>query len=50
MYKINDYLVYGKDVCKVHDIEEKKFNNEDYYLLCSKNALASAGVKPSNAL
>lgn len=33
MYKINDYLVYGKDVCKVHDIEEKKFNNEDYYLL-----------------
>lgn len=33
MYKINDYLVYGKDVCKVCEIEEKKFNNEDYYLL-----------------
>lgn len=33
MYKINDYLMYGKEVCKVHDIEEKKFNNEDYYLL-----------------
>ena len=33
MYKINDYLVYGKDVCKVEKIEEKKFNNEDYYLL-----------------
>lgn len=33
MYKINDYLVYGKDVCKVCAIEEKKFNNEDYYLL-----------------
>ena len=33
MYKIDDYLRYGKDVCKVKDIEEKKFNNEDYYLL-----------------
>ena len=33
MYKINDYLVYGKDVCKVEKIEENKFNNEDYYLL-----------------
>ncbi len=33
MYKINDYLIYGKDVCKVFEINEKKFNNEDYYLL-----------------
>ena len=33
MYKVNDYLVYGKDVCQVEKIEEKKFNNEDYYLL-----------------
>ncbi len=33
MYNVNDYLVYGKDVCKVEKIEEKKFNNEDYYLL-----------------
>lgn len=33
MYKKNDYLVYGKDVCKVYDIETQKFNNEDYYLL-----------------
>lgn len=23
MYKINDYLVYGKDVCKVYEINEK---------------------------
>lgn len=22
MYKINDYLVYGKDVCKVYEINE----------------------------
>ena len=33
MYKVNDYLIYGKDVCQVEKIEEKKFNNEDYYLL-----------------
>lgn len=33
MYKTNDYIVYGKDVCKICDIEKKKFNNEDYYLL-----------------
>ena len=32
MYKVNDYLIYGKDVCKVEKIE-KKFNNEDYYIL-----------------
>lgn len=33
MYKINDYLRYGKDVCKVKDIKEKKYNDQDYYLL-----------------
>ena len=33
MYKINDYLIYGKDVCQVKDIEIKKYNNQDYYLL-----------------
>lgn len=31
MYHINDYLVYGKDVCKVYDITEE--NNITYYLL-----------------
>lgn len=31
MYKINEYLVYGKDVCKVYDITEE--NNITYYLL-----------------
>jgi len=37
MYKINDYLIYGKDVCKVKDIELKKYNNKDYYLLIPVN-------------
>ena len=31
MYKINDYVVYKKDVCKIADIKEKK--GELYYLL-----------------
>ncbi len=33
MYQINDYLRYGKEVCKVKEIKEKWFNNQDYYLL-----------------
>ena len=31
MYKDNDYLVYGKDVCKVFEITKE--NNISYYLL-----------------
>lgn len=31
MFKINDYLVFKKDVCKVKKI--KQYNNEDYYIL-----------------
>ena len=31
MYKINDYVVYQKEVCQIKDIN--KINNEDYYLL-----------------
>jgi len=31
MYNINDYLVYGKDVCKVYEIIEE--NDLTYYLL-----------------
>ena len=33
MYKENDYLVYGKDICQVEKIQKQKFNNEDYYIL-----------------
>lgn len=33
MYKIDEYLRYGKDVCKVKDIKLKKYNDQDYYLL-----------------
>lgn len=33
MYKVDDYLIFGKDVCKVKGVEEKKYNNEDYYVL-----------------
>ena len=33
MYKVDDYLIFGKDVCKVKGVEEKKYNDEDYYIL-----------------
>ena len=33
MFKKDDYLVYGKDVCIVRDILKNYFNKEDYYLL-----------------
>lgn len=33
MFKVGDYLVYRRDVCKIEKISEKKYNNEDYYVL-----------------
>lgn len=33
MFKVNDYVVYKKDVCQISEIKEKCFNNIDYYIL-----------------
>ena len=33
MYKINDYVVYKRDVCIVKDIKDNYRNNEGYYIL-----------------
>ena len=33
MYKVNDYLVYKRDVCKVKDVKKNKMNGLDYYIL-----------------
>lgn len=33
MYKIGDFIVYRKEVCKVVDIKKNHFNNMDYYIL-----------------
>lgn len=33
MYKIGDYLVYKKDICKVKEIRTNHLNNNDYYIL-----------------
>lgn len=33
MYKINDYVIYKKDVCKIKDIKNNKMNGKDYYIL-----------------
>lgn len=34
MYKINDYVIYKREVCVVKDL--KKINNQDYYILENK--------------
>lgn len=33
MYKIDDYVVYKREVCKVKEIKEKYFKGIDYYSL-----------------
>ncbi len=33
MYKINDYVIYKRDVCKIKDIKNNKINGQDYYIL-----------------
>lgn len=33
MFKIGDYVVYKRDVCKIVEIREKKFMNKDYYVM-----------------
>ncbi len=33
MYKVNDYVVYKKDVCKVKEIKENNLNGNCYYVL-----------------
>lgn len=33
MFNIGEYVVYKRDVCKIKDIKEKYFNNQDYYVL-----------------
>ncbi len=33
MFKINDYVVYKKDTCKIVDIKENHFNNQNYFVL-----------------
>lgn len=33
MYKVNDYVVYKKSVCKVKEIKNNKLNGIDYYIL-----------------
>ena len=37
MYKIEDYVVYKKNVCKITDIKKNHLNNEDYYIMIPIN-------------
>ena len=36
MYKIGDYIIYNKDVCKIRNVLKKIYNDIDYYELESK--------------
>ena len=33
MYKVDDYVVYKKDVCKIREIKNNKLNGNNYYIL-----------------
>jgi CarD family transcriptional regulator len=33
MLKIGEYIVYKRDVCKIKEIKENYFKNQDYYIL-----------------
>ena len=33
MYKLNEYIIYKREVCKILEILPKYHNNNDYYLL-----------------
>ena len=33
MHKINDYIIYKREVCKINDILPKYYKDNDYYLL-----------------
>lgn len=33
MYKVNDKIIYKRDVCIIKEIKEKLFNNKDYYCI-----------------
>lgn len=33
MHKINDYVVYKRDVCKVNDVTTSKYSGEEVYVL-----------------
>lgn len=37
MFKLNEYVVYKKDVCIVKEIKKNYFHNKDYYILESIN-------------
>lgn len=33
MYKVNDKIIYKRDVCIIKEIKEKLYNNTDYYII-----------------
>lgn len=33
MYKINDYIIYKREVCQIKDLKKKYYQDRDYYIL-----------------
>lgn len=48
MYKTGDYIIYRKDVCKITEIKEKLYHNQDYYKLTPINDTSLKLVIPIN--
>lgn len=48
MYKTGDYIIYRKDVCKITEIKEKLYHNQDYYQLTPINDTSLKLVIPIN--
>ena len=34
MFKVGEYIIYRRDLCKIKNIERNHITNEDYYSLC----------------
>ena len=49
MFKINEYVLYKRDVCKVIDIKENYYKNNDYYELMPVNDESLKIVVPMNS-
>lgn len=51
MFKIGEYIIYRRDLCKIKSIETIARNNEEYYVLCPvQDESLSIKVPVSNKL
>lgn len=34
MFQVGDYVVYKREVCKIREMKENHYSNQDYFILC----------------